>query len=216
MVRNAGTGESAPGYPEQMVRTLQRHGRYGSHGAAVQTAQTAQAPEAGPDEQVEQQAPDTLTDLPKRSWGAVLKGTVKEFRKDELTDLAAALTCYGILALFPALLALISLLGVVGQSASQQVLDNIQNLAPGAARDVLRNAVQQMQGNAGIGSVMAIVVCCSRCGRSPAMSPRSSGQPTRCTTSRRDPSDVAAGSVIGLAAAALVRGAPHLPWRRVL
>jgi YihY family inner membrane protein len=106
---------------------------------------------------VERQAPDTPTDLPKGSWGAVLKGTMKEFKKDELTDRAAALTYYGILALFPALLALISLLGIVGQSATQQVLDNIQKLAPGAARDVLSNAVKQMQGNAGIGSIMAIV-----------------------------------------------------------
>ncbi|WP_406120655.1 YihY/virulence factor BrkB family protein [Streptomyces canus] len=140
-----------------MVRTLKRHGRHGGHSATDQMAETARAPEAGPDEQVERQAPETPTDLPKRSWGAVLKGTLKEFKKDELTDRAAALTYYGILALFPALLALISLLGVVGQSASQQVLDNIQKLAPGAARDVLSNAVEQMQGNAGIGSVMAIV-----------------------------------------------------------
>ncbi|MFK4099658.1 YihY/virulence factor BrkB family protein [Streptomyces sp. NPDC019531] len=140
-----------------MVRTLRRHGRHGRHSATDQEAETARAPEVGPDEQVERQAPDTPTDLPKRSWGAVLKGTLKEFKKDELTDRAAALTYYGILALFPALLALISLLGVVGQSTSQQVLDNIQKLAPGAAQDVLRNAVQQMQGNAGIGSVMAIV-----------------------------------------------------------
>jgi membrane protein len=112
---------------------------------------------AGPDEQVEQRAPDSPTDLPKRSWGAVLKGTLKEFKKDELTDRAAALTYYGILALFPALLALVSLLGIVGQSATQQVLDNIQKLAPGATRDVLSNAVQQMQGNSGLGSIMAIV-----------------------------------------------------------
>ncbi|WP_328349448.1 YihY/virulence factor BrkB family protein [Streptomyces sp. NBC_00445] len=140
-----------------MVRTLKRHGRHGGHSATDQKAKTVRAPEAGPDEQVERQAPDKPTDLPKRSWGAVLKGTLKEFKKDELTDRAAALTYYSILALFPALLALISLLGVVGQSASQQVLDNIQNLAPGAARDVLSSAVQQMQGSAGIGSVMAIV-----------------------------------------------------------
>ncbi|KOG09674.1 YihY/virulence factor BrkB family protein [Streptomyces viridochromogenes] len=140
-----------------MVRTLKRHGRHRGHVAADREAETARAPQAGPDEQVEQRAPDTPTDLPKRSWGAVLKGTLKEFKKDELTDRAAALTYYSILALFPALLALISLLGVVGQSATQQVLDNIQRLAPGAAQDVLRNAVQQMQGQAGLGSVMAIV-----------------------------------------------------------
>jgi membrane protein len=140
-----------------MVRTLKRHGRHGGHSATDQKAETVRASEAGPDEQVERQAPDKPTDLPKRSWGAVLKGTLKEFKKDELADRAAALTYYSILALFPALLALISLLGVVGQSASQQVLDNIQNLAPGAARDVLSSAVRQMQGSAGIGSVMAIV-----------------------------------------------------------
>ncbi|WP_307176143.1 YihY/virulence factor BrkB family protein [Streptomyces africanus] len=140
-----------------MVRTLKRHGRHGGHVAAGQKAETVRAPNAGPNEQVERQAPDSPTDLPKGSWGTVLKGTLKEFKKDELTDRAAALTYYGILALFPALLALISLLGIVGQSATQQVLDNIQKLAPGAAQDVLRNAVQQMQGKGGIGSVMAIV-----------------------------------------------------------
>jgi Predicted membrane protein len=48
-------------------------------------------------------------------------------------------------------------LGIVGQSATQQVLDNIQKLAPGAARDVLSNAVKQMQGNTGLGSIMAVV-----------------------------------------------------------
>ncbi|MBE8478311.1 YihY/virulence factor BrkB family protein [Streptomyces justiciae] len=140
-----------------MVRTLKRHGTPGGHPAASQEADAAQAPEAGPDEQVQRQAPDTPTDLPKSSWGAVLKGALREFKKDELTDRAAALAYYGILALFPALLALISLLGIVGQSATQKVLDNIQKLAPGAARDVLTNAVKQMQGNAGLGSIMAIV-----------------------------------------------------------
>ncbi|QKZ24132.1 YihY/virulence factor BrkB family protein [Streptomyces chartreusis] len=136
-----------------MVRTPKGHERHGGHRAAG----TGRASEAGPDEQVERRAPDNPTDLPKRSWGAVLKGTLKEFKKDELTDRAAALTYYSILALFPALLALISLLGVIGESATQRVLDNIQKLAPGAARDVLTSAVQQMQGNAGVGSVMAVV-----------------------------------------------------------
>ncbi|MFD3698020.1 YihY/virulence factor BrkB family protein [Streptomyces sp. NPDC058646] len=112
---------------------------------------------AGPDPQVEERAPDQLTELPKRSWKAVLRGTVKEFKEDELADRAAALTYYGVLALFPALLVLVSLLGIAGQSATKQVLDNLQKLAPGSARDVISNAVQQLQGNAGIGSLLAIV-----------------------------------------------------------
>ncbi|MEU9271751.1 YihY/virulence factor BrkB family protein [Streptomyces sp. NPDC048251] len=140
-----------------MAPTLRRHGRHSGHTVADREVETGRGTDAGPDEQVEQRAPDSPKDLPKRSWGAVLKGTLKEFKKDELTDRAAALTYYGILALFPALLALVSLLGIVGQSATQQALDNIQKLAPGAARDVLSNAVKQMQGNGGIGSVMAIV-----------------------------------------------------------
>ncbi|QJT02956.1 YihY/virulence factor BrkB family protein [Streptomyces asoensis] len=140
-----------------MVRTLKPHKRHGER-TDDREGETGQDPAAvGPDEQVERQAPDKPTDLPKRSWGAVLKGTLKEFKKDELADRAAALTYYSILALFPALLALVSLLGIVGQSATQAVLDNIQKLAPGAAQDILRNAVQQMQGKGGVGSIMAIV-----------------------------------------------------------
>jgi membrane protein len=95
--------------------------------------------------------------MPGRSWRAVLKGTVKEFKDDELADRAAALTYYGVLSLFPALLVLVSLLGIAGQSATQQVLDNLQKLTPGSARDVIRDAVTQLQGNGGIGSVIALM-----------------------------------------------------------
>ncbi|MFD7015321.1 YihY/virulence factor BrkB family protein [Streptomyces sp. NPDC059928] len=112
---------------------------------------------AGPDVQREERVPERLSDLPRGSWVAVLRGTVKEFRDDELADRAAALTYYGVLALFPALLVLVSLLGIAGHSATKQVLDNLQKLTPGSARDVVSNAVQQLQGNAGIGSLVAIV-----------------------------------------------------------
>src|SRR5205085_2015854 len=49
-------------------------------------------------------APDTPTDLPRQSWWAVLKRTVREFQDDSITDWAAALTYYGVLSIFPALL----------------------------------------------------------------------------------------------------------------
>ncbi|MFJ5712789.1 MULTISPECIES: YihY/virulence factor BrkB family protein [unclassified Streptomyces] len=112
---------------------------------------------AGPDERVEDRAPDKPTDLPRRSWRAVLRGTFKEFKDDELADRAAALTYYGVLALFPALLVLVSFFGIAGESATKQVLDNLQKLAPGPARDVLTSAVEQLQGNAGAGSLAALV-----------------------------------------------------------
>ena len=45
---------------------------------------------------------------------ATLKRTASEFREDNLTDWAAALTYYGLLSLFPALIAMVSLLGLFG------------------------------------------------------------------------------------------------------
>jgi membrane protein len=87
----------------------------------------------------------------------VLKGSLREFRDDELTDRAAALTYYGVLSLFPALLVLVSLLGIAGKSATGEVLDTLQRLTPGSARTIITRAVQQLQGNAGTGSVMAVV-----------------------------------------------------------
>ncbi|MER5836766.1 YihY/virulence factor BrkB family protein [Streptomyces sp. NPDC002130] len=113
--------------------------------------------EPGPSPEVERAAPDTPTDLPRKSWGAVLKGSMREFKDDELTDRAAALTYYGVLALFPALLVLVSMLGLTGRSTTDKVLENVQQLAPGSARDIIIRAVEQLQGNAGIGSLMAIV-----------------------------------------------------------
>lgn len=111
----------------------------------------------GPDEQVERRAPDRPSKLPKRSWWAVLKGTVREFQADELADRAAALTYYGVLSLFPALLVLVSLLGIAGKSATQQVLDNIAKLAPSSTRDIISDAVRQLQAPGGLGSIVAVV-----------------------------------------------------------
>jgi membrane protein len=60
-------------------------------------------------------------------WWAILKRTVKEFRQDNLTDWAAALTYYGVLALFPMLIALVSVLGLVGSESSVTTLINSLN-----------------------------------------------------------------------------------------
>ncbi|MFE4703270.1 YihY/virulence factor BrkB family protein [Streptomyces sp. NPDC056738] len=113
--------------------------------------------EAGPGPEVEERAPDAPTQLPRRAWGKVFTGSLREFQKDELTDRAAALTYYSVLVLFPALLVLVSLLGITGRSTTDKVLENLQQLTPGSARNILTNAVEQLQGNAGIGSVVAVV-----------------------------------------------------------
>ncbi|MGW6737454.1 YihY/virulence factor BrkB family protein [Streptomyces sp. NPDC055013] len=137
--------------PVQGVETGEQEDRGERHG------RVSEPERFGPGPDVERKEPDAPTDMPKKSWRAVLRGTLKEFKDDELTDRAAALTYYGILSLFPALLVLVSLLGVAGQSATSAVLDHVQQLAPGAVRDVIGDAVHQLQANSGIGSIMAIV-----------------------------------------------------------
>jgi membrane protein len=95
------------------------------------------------------------------SWWAALKRTVREFREDNVTDWAAALTYYGVLSIFPALLLLVSALGLIGQSATKPLLDNVDALAPGAVRDIVTQAIenlQRSQGAAGILFVVGLVV----------------------------------------------------------
>ncbi|MEO3749383.1 YihY/virulence factor BrkB family protein [Streptomyces sp. B6B3] len=117
------------------------------------THHRASASSAPPDRPGARPAPDGPTKLSGRSWKEVLKRTVKEYRADNLTDLAAALTYYGVLAIFPALLALTSILGLVGSSAINPLLDNVATLAPGPARDVLTSMLEQMRGARGAATV---------------------------------------------------------------
>ncbi|MEU3518871.1 YihY/virulence factor BrkB family protein [Streptomyces sp. NPDC006654] len=133
-------------------------GHKAHHGSDEARDRGMPAPEeVGPGPEVERRAPGAPSKLPRRAWGGVLRGSLREFRDDELTDSAAALTYYGVLSLFPALLVLVSLLGIAGKSTTDSVLANIKKFAPGPARDIITRAVEQLQGNAGVGSVMAIV-----------------------------------------------------------
>jgi len=102
-------------------------------------------------------APETPTDLPAKGWFATLKRTVREFKEDNLTDWAAALTYYGILAIFPALLAVVSILGLVGQSATQPLIDNLGKVAPGPAKDIFTRAIQNLQKSQGAAGILFFV-----------------------------------------------------------
>ena len=86
-----------------------------------------------------------------------LKRTVKEFQEDNLTDWAAALTYYGILAIFPALIALVSILGLIGDSATQPLIDNLGEVAPGPAREIFTSAVENLQESQGAAGILFIV-----------------------------------------------------------
>jgi len=87
----------------------------------------------------------------------VLKRTVSEFREDNVTDLAAALTYFGVLAIFPAVIALVSILGLVGHSATQPLIENLGKVAPGPAKAIFTSAVQNLQKSQGTAGVVFVV-----------------------------------------------------------
>ncbi|MEU4762116.1 YihY/virulence factor BrkB family protein [Actinosynnema sp. NPDC023794] len=101
-------------------------------------------------------APEVPTQLPRRSWWAVLKRTVKEFGDDNLTDWAAALTYYAVLSLFPGLLLLTALLGLLGPDATQSIVDSLDALGPGEAKDTIAGAIENLQRSQASG-LLAIV-----------------------------------------------------------
>jgi membrane protein len=102
-------------------------------------------------------APDEPTDLGGRGWWAALKRTFKEFREDNLTDWAAALTYYSVLAIFPALIVLVSILGLVGESATQPLIDNLGAVAPGPAKEIFTSAIENLQGDQGAAGVLFVI-----------------------------------------------------------
>jgi membrane protein len=101
--------------------------------------------------------PDKPGELDRGSWWQAIKRTVREFREDNLTDWAAALTYYAILAVFPALLALVSIVGLMGSSTTQSLIDNLGQVAPGPAKDIFTSAIENLQQNQGAAGIVLIV-----------------------------------------------------------
>ena len=105
------------------------------------------------------EAPESPGDLPARAWFSVLKRTVSEFKDDNLTDWAAALTYYTVLAIFPALIALVSILGLVGQNpqTTNALLGIIDDIGPSSAVDTFRGPIEALITNKS-GAGIALVV----------------------------------------------------------
>ena len=74
-----------------------------------------------------------------------------------MTDWAAALTYYGVLSIFPALLVLVSILGLVGQSATQPLVENVGKFAPGSAKEIVTTAIENLQESRGSAGLALIV-----------------------------------------------------------
>jgi membrane protein len=107
--------------------------------------------------------PDLPTDLDKKSWLGVIKRTVLEFKDDNCTDWAAALTYYAVLGLFPALIALVSVVRLVAnpQRTTDALLGIVKEIAPAstvqAVEGPIRQVVQQQQHQAGVLLVVGVL-----------------------------------------------------------
>ena len=119
-------------------------------------ARSAEAHDA-PDPDDERK-PEALTDLTKPSWLYVLRRTAREFLGDECTDLAAALTYYAVLALFPALIALMSLIGLFGQGPKSvdTLLAVLSDVGGSSLADTLRPTLEQLAVTPGAGLVLVL------------------------------------------------------------
>jgi len=99
----------------------------------------------------EGQSPESPTDLSRRSWGRTAKRALLEFRDDNAADWAASLTYYSILSLFPGLIVLFSLLGVLGQypDTTNALLDIVRDLGPASAVDTLSGPIEDVTRDSG-------------------------------------------------------------------
>ena len=126
------------------ARTMLRNG---SRTAGPGAAQPSEGPDsAGRGDATEQPEVVPITDLTRASWKYTVRKAATEFTRDECTDLAAALTYYAVLSLFPALLALVSLLGVFGQGeeTTNTLLNMLRQMGQDNAADQLRGPIEQM------------------------------------------------------------------------
>jgi len=100
--------------------------------------------------------PDDPGDMKKSSWLYVAKRTLSEFSKDQCTDLAAALTYYAVLALFPAIIALLSLVGLVGQGpkTAKTLVDMLKTA--GVSSPTIEKTITQLSNTPGAGLALII------------------------------------------------------------
>lgn len=124
--------------------------------AETQESSTAKARTApAPDDA---RKPDSPTEVTKPSWQYIAKKTFREFTKDQCPDLAAALTYYSVLSIFPALLALVSLLGIFGQpeKTTGALLEIVQGFAPAETVDAIREPVEQLSSSSAAGLTLVL------------------------------------------------------------
>ncbi|WP_280358424.1 YihY/virulence factor BrkB family protein [Nocardia otitidiscaviarum] len=102
-------------------------------------------------------APVGPTKLSRRAWRGVLRRTVREFQEDSVLDLAAALTFYSVLSIFPGLLVLTSGLALLGPEPTQSLIDTVRQIGPGSGTELLVDAIEELRGSRPFAGQLAII-----------------------------------------------------------
>jgi membrane protein len=93
---------------------------------------------------------DTPTEIPSRGWKDILWRTYEEFGKDRVMSVAAGVTYYALLAVFPAIAALVSIYGLFADPATiQDHLNTLSGVLPGGALDIIREQVTRIASQGG-------------------------------------------------------------------
>jgi membrane protein len=88
-----------------------------------------------------------------------IKRTVSEFSEDNLTDSAAALTYYAILSIFPALLALVAIVGLVGDphTVTNEMTTLVTSIGPASVAQTFKGPIEGLTKSSGTAGILLIV-----------------------------------------------------------
>jgi membrane protein len=91
-------------------------------------------------------------------WWATIKRTATEFQEDNLSDWAAALTYYGLLSLFPALIAMVSLIGIFGdpKATTQNLTEIVAEIGPSSAAETFKGPIESLTKSSGAGIALIL------------------------------------------------------------
>jgi len=99
------------------------------------------------------------TALPRATWKDTLVRTAKEFKRDKLNHWGAALTYYAVLSLFPAILVLVSLVGLFADPVrvTKILMDTVAQLGPDTAARTFQGPIHSITASRGTAGVMFVV-----------------------------------------------------------
>jgi membrane protein len=122
------------------------------------TTERTEAGGSGPTEPIRRDyAPEGTYEKP--STFGVLRRTVTEFQEDNLTDWAAALTYYSLLALFPALLALVAIIGLFAdpKTTTQKITEIVTQIGPSSGAQTFSGPIKSITSNQSAAGILFVV-----------------------------------------------------------